>query len=150
MSTIPCLSPDGSIVHLTGVRWCNGKYFRYMDLDRDILWVKCSMTAKSGSGKPCKYYANGSLDGTPLCSGHFPPFAPKQVAMKCNVVQLDECEDVECPVCMEDFIAIESAMCGHKVCMPCCRRMKASGRTPVCPMCRDPRFKSLVDLSILR
>lgn len=55
---------------------------------------------------------------------------------------------VECPVCMEEFISIQSSMCGHKVCSPCCRRMRDSGRTLSCPMCRDMRFKFFVELMV--
>jgi hypothetical protein len=153
MATVTCLAPDGSLVYLTGVRFFGGKYAKYMDLARGVLEVKCSMQAKSGNGKPCRYYAHGCLDGTPVCSGHFPKFAPVQKMlstrelMLTKVVQLKECTEVECPVCMEDFIATESSMCGHTVCSSCCHQMKATGRTLMCPMCRDPRFKSLVELN---
>ena len=54
----------------------------------------------------------------------------------------------ECPVCMEEFISTQSSMCGHKVCASCCRRMRDSGRTLSCPMCRDMRFKFFVGLMV--
>ena len=152
MATMVCLMADGTRPVLTGVNMYNGKYVRYMDLARRMLDVKCTKTAKSGNGKPCRYYANGLLDGVPVCSHHFPPFAPVSMSkpqrdlMATKVVHLIDSEAVECPVCLEEFAATETAMCGHVVCAPCCRQMKATGRTLVCPLCRDTRFASLVAL----
>lgn len=58
-------------------------------------------------------------------------------------VHLDVLEEVECPVCLDDFIATIQPLCGHKVCPECCKSMKESGRTVCCPICRDPQFKAI-------
>ena len=58
-------------------------------------------------------------------------------------VHLDVLEELECPVCLDDFIATKQPLCGHKVCPECCKNMKKSGRTLCCPICRDPRFKAI-------
>jgi hypothetical protein len=53
---------------------------------------------------------------------------------------LDVFEELECPVCLEDYIPIMKAVCGHHVCKECSKSMKESGRTICCPLCRDDRF----------
>jgi len=111
----------------------NGLYYTH---------VHCS--GLTAYGDPCKRFANGRLDGLPVCTTHFKPIKPKKRPR--NVIDLNVCEEVECPVCMEDFIATESSLCGHKVCSTCCQHMKESGRTLTCPLCRDVRFKAFVDL----
>ena len=159
MASLACIGPDGSLVHVTDVRineypqYVPGKYSKMVD-SRVGVYLRCSMTAKSGNGKPCRYYAHGRLNGSPVCSGHFPPPATykdfkrlKDERLRTEVVQLKECEEVECPVCMEEFVAVHSSLCGHKVCSSCCRHMKESGRTMTCPMCRDVRFKSFAELT---
>ena len=54
----------------------------------------------------------------------------------------------ECPICMEDYMVTRTATCGHHACSTCCRHMKESGRTLNCPLCRDNRFRSLVDYMV--
>ncbi len=159
MASLTCTAPDGSFVYVTDVRineypqYNPGKYNKMFDA-RVGVYVRCSMSAKSGNGKPCKYYAHGRVNGAPVCSGHFPPLATYKDFKRLNderlrkeVVQLKECEEVECPVCMEDFVAFQSSLCGHKVCSSCCRHMRDSGRTTNCPLCRDVRFRAFVELT---
>ena len=62
-----------------------------------------------------------------------------------DVLELTVCMEDECPVCLEDFIPVASAKCGHHVCVSCCRGMHATGRTLTCPLCRDTRFGALVE-----
>ena len=57
-------------------------------------------------------------------------------------------EELECPVCLEDYIPVFKAQCGHHVCKECCQSMKASGRTICCPLCRDSRFSRFVNYSM--
>jgi hypothetical protein len=159
MASLTCIGRDGSFVHVTDVRineypqYVPGKYSKMFD-SRVGVYLRCSMKAKSGNGKPCRYYAHGRLNGSLVCSGHFPPLATykdfkrlKDERLRTEVVHLKECEEVECPVCMEEFVAVHSSLCGHKVCSSCCRHMKESGRTMTCPMCRDVRFKSFAELT---
>ena len=132
--------------------------------------VRC--TGVTAYGDPCKRYAHGRLDGSPVCKSHFTPVKPRNrptpeqveaqkrraivkaraqlrlmrlVTMLNNVVKLEESETAECPVCMDEFVATEKARCGHTVCSTCCSHMKESGRTLKCPMCRDTRFASFVE-----
>lgn len=142
MAQLTCTAPNGSFV--TDVRvneypqFVPGKYNKMLDT-RFGVYVRCSMSAKSGNGKPCKYYAHGRVNGAPVCSGHFPPL----------VIKLKVCKEVECPVCMEEFVATQSSLCGHKVCSSCCRQMRDSGRTMTCPLCRDVRFKLFAELTCM-
>ena len=159
MASLTCTAPDGSFVYVTDVRineypqYNPGKYNKMFDA-RVGVYVRCSMSAKSGNGKPCKYYAHGRVNGAPVCSGHFPPLATYKDFKRLNderlrkeVVQLKECEEVECPVCMEDFVAFQSSLCGHQVSSSCCRNMRDSARTTNCPLCRDVRFRAFVELT---
>jgi hypothetical protein len=110
-----------------------------------------------------------------VCEAHFTPVKPRKrptpeqveaqkrraiekaqaqaqlrlVTMLNNVVRLEESETVECPVCMDEFVATETARCGHTVCSACCSHMKESGRTLKCPMCRDTRFASFVEFKCM-
>ena len=54
-------------------------------------------------------------------------------------------EELECPVCLEEYIPFAKALCGHHVCQQCRISMKKSGRSLCCPMCRDSRFKNIID-----
>jgi hypothetical protein len=54
----------------------------------------------------------------------------------------------ECPICMEEYIVTRKSICGHHACTTCCRNMKESGRILNCPLCRDNRFRTLVDYSV--
>jgi hypothetical protein len=54
----------------------------------------------------------------------------------------------ECPICMEEYIVTRKSVCGHHACTTCCRNMKESGRILNCPLCRDNRFRMLVDYSV--
>ena len=63
-------------------------------------------------------------------------------------VHLDVLEELECPVCLDDYIPVIKSVCGHHACQSCLKGMKDSGRTVCCPLCRDPRFNNyLVTLS---
>jgi hypothetical protein len=54
----------------------------------------------------------------------------------------------ECPVCMEDYVVIRKAPCGHHACPGCCLQMHAAGRTLKCPLCRDAGFRRLVSYAV--
>ena len=54
----------------------------------------------------------------------------------------------ECPICMEEYIIIRKAPCGHHACPDCCLQMSASGRTLKCPLCRDEGFRRLVSYAV--
>ena len=124
-----------------------GKYRRLRDSTGN--YIMCSMPSKSGNGKPCRYYSNGRFNGAPVCSGHFQTDAYSKKQLLKKVIKLKECEEMECPVCMETFTATNSSTCGHKVCSSCCRQMKDSGRTMSCPLCRDMRFIWFVELTCM-
>ncbi len=129
-------------------------------------------TGVTAYGDACRRYAHGRLDGFPVCEAHFTPVKPRkrptpeqveaqkrraiekararararaQLRLVTKVVQLKECTEVECPVCMDEFVATETAQCGHTVCSTCCSHMKESGRTLKCPLCRDTRFASFIE-----
>lgn len=96
----------------------------------------------------CRRYANGRLDGKPVCSDHFDTVESKKMIVKKLLVKFADgiLSEEECPVCMEDFIPVATAVCGHRVCSDCCRGMQETGRTIMCPMCRDTRFRDLVHI----
>jgi hypothetical protein len=54
----------------------------------------------------------------------------------------------ECPICMEDYVVIRKAPCGHHACPDCCLQMHAAGRTLKCPLCRDAGFRRLVSYAV--
>jgi hypothetical protein len=54
----------------------------------------------------------------------------------------------ECPICMEDYVVIRKAPCGHHACPDCCLQMHAAGRTLKCPLCRDEGFRRLVSYAV--
>ena len=117
-----------------------GKYRKLMTTDHVL--IRC--TGRTAYGDPCRRYANGCLDGSFVCRAHFKPMKPRKRKMK--VIEMIVCTEDECPVCLEEFIPFAKSKCGHSVCSACCRGMKDTGRTLVCPLCRDARFKDLVDM----
>ena len=54
----------------------------------------------------------------------------------------------ECPICMEDYVVIRKAPCGHHACPDCCLQMHTAGRTLKCPLCRDVGFRRLVNYTV--
>ncbi len=131
---------------------------------REHLFIQCSGTTAYGDA--CRRHACGRLDGSPVCPAHFTPVKPrkrpppqsdavakakKRSRQLSLVVELAECVEAECPVCLGDFIATSSAMCGHGACLTCLRQMRAakSACTLKCPLCRDERFKDLIALACL-
>ena len=54
----------------------------------------------------------------------------------------------ECPICMEDYVVIRKAPCGHHACPDCCLQMHTAGRTLKCPLCRDAGFRRLVSYAV--
>ena len=54
----------------------------------------------------------------------------------------------ECPICMEDYVVIRKAPCGHHACPDCCLQMHTAGRTLKCPLCRDMGFRRLVNYAV--
>lgn len=83
------------------------------------------------------------LDKVPELSAYAEDFKRRCIKPP-DVLELSVCSEDECPVCLEDFIPVVSAQCGHHVCSTCCRGMLATGRTLRCPLCRDTRFGALV------
>jgi hypothetical protein len=61
-----------------------------------------------------------------------------------DVIELTVLTESECPICLDEYVPVASAQCGHHACATCCRGMLATGRTLTCPLCRDDRFRALV------
>jgi RNA polymerase subunit RPABC4/transcription elongation factor Spt4 len=110
-------------------------------------------------GDPCRRYANGRLDGEFVCSSHFKPVKPKKKPspdqlearrsrkLLALVTVLVDADEDQCPVCLSDYTPEAASICGHKACVTCLRGMKAAklACTRLCPLCRDPRFKDLIE-----
>ncbi len=93
------------------------------------IFARC--TGLTAYGNPCKHWA--TTDG--VCSAHVKPVKPRKRPSPV---------EAECPICLEEYLSVASAKCGHRACATCCRGMLATGRTLTCPMCRDDRFGLLV------
>ena len=126
--------------------------------------VEARCTAKTAYGDPCKRYANGRLDGAFVCSTHFKPMKPKKRpvlqqlevtkrnallarSLLAKVTTLVDADEDQCPVCWSDYTPEVASKCGHKACLECLRHMKSAKLecARMCPLCRDPRFKDLVE-----
>lgn len=83
-------------------------------------------------GDPCK---RNPIKGLFHCRSHGPTHISPTIL-----------EEDECPVCLDDYIPIVKSLCGHHVCQSCCKGMKNSGQAICCPICRDTRFKGLVNI----
>jgi hypothetical protein len=74
-----------------------------------------------------------------------PPYSPAPTEPLAEEKQMVE---DECPICMEEYIIIRKAPCGHHACPDCCLQMHAAGRTLKCPLCRDEGFRRLVSYAV--
>ena len=123
------------------------------------LWGNYRCTGHTAYGDVCKRYATGRLDGEPACTAHFKPIKPrtrpsltikrieniiKKRGLK-NVIILKDVNEEQCPVCLDDYKPFVSGVCGHRVCISCLGKMKSSSHA--CPMCRDARFKDMIELT---
>ena len=141
---------------------------------------KYRCTGCTAYGDPCKRYATGRLDGSPVCTAHCKPIKPRsrptpeqveaarirklegvqfgvrrraeERAALCElmgVVALSGAEEEDCPVCWSAYTPTESSACGHRACPSCLCRMKEAALecARLCPLCRDVRFKHLVELA---
>ena len=109
-------------------------------LDEHTALIRC--TGRTAYGNPCKRWANDRVDGVAVCTVHFKPVKPRK--RPSPVIELSVLTESECPICLEEYVPVASAKCGHHACATCCRGMQATGRTLTCPMCRDGRFGALV------
>jgi hypothetical protein len=66
-----------------------------------------------------------------------------------DLIESDCPTEDDCPICLETYTLTRRAPCGHHVCSGCCLSMKDAGRTIVCPLCRDKRFRQLVNHAVL-
>jgi hypothetical protein len=66
-----------------------------------------------------------------------------------DLIEADCPTEDDCPICLETYTLTRRAPCGHHVCSGCCLSMKDAGRTIVCPLCRDKRFRQLVNHAVL-
>ena len=63
-----------------------------------------------------------------------------------QVVLFEKVEDLECPVCYEDFKTNVGSLCGHAVCKECMVKMYEN-KLHDCPMCRSTDFKFPIRLA---
>ena len=109
---------------------------------------KCSCLTSVGTA--CRRWAIGVRDGvTFVCQSHL---VSRPVVSRLKFLLRKTASDariVECPVCLDDCLMDRRAPCGHCVCSDCCLQMGASGRSLCCPLCRDTRFKVLVECAVL-
>jgi len=137
-------------------------------------------TGCTAYGDPCKRYATGRLDGSPVCTAHFKPVKPRsrptpdqleasrirklegvqfgvkrraeERAALCDLIGvtfLTDAEEEDCPVCWSAYTPTVASACGHRACPSCLCRMKEAALecARMCPLCRDVRFKRLVELA---
>jgi hypothetical protein len=87
---------------------------------------------------------------TPTDPGYCPiAAAPVDPNDTTDLIESDCPTEDDCPICLETYTLTRRAPCGHHVCSGCCLRMKDAGRTIVCPLCRDKRFRQLVNHAVL-
>ena len=77
-----------------------------------------------------------------------PPYKPATTTPEEPLAEEKQMVEDECPICMEDYVVIRKAPCGHHACPDCCLQMNASGRTVKCPLCRDMGFRRLVSYAV--
>jgi hypothetical protein len=86
------------------------------------------------------------VSGAQVFAPTVPPYAPT-VPTEPLAEEKQMVED-ECPICMEDYVVIRKAPCGHHACPDCCLQMHTAGRTLKCPLCRDAGFRRLVSYAV--
>lgn len=92
----------------------------------------------------------GSPDTKPLALLCLPGGATRPVAGAHNLGQRLRASELTCPVCLaesHEARAWHVARCGHALCRPCLRKLRAAGspgRPLPCPTCRAPLAKPRV------
>lgn len=110
--------------------------YRIVQLSRDIERIRAEADGAQ--------YVPYSITVPPYAPT-VPPYAPAPTEPLAEEKQMVE---DECPICMEDYVVIRKAPCGHHACPDCCLQMNASGRTVKCPLCRDMGFNRLVSYAV--
>jgi hypothetical protein len=87
------------------------------------------------------------VSGAQVFAPTVPSYTPTPIADEPLAEEKQMVED-ECPICMEDYVVIRKAPCGHHACPDCCLQMHAAGRTLKCPLCRDAGFRRLVSYAV--
>ena len=77
-----------------------------------------------------------------------PPYNPCSTVADEPLAEEKQMVEDECPICMEDYVVIRKAPCGHHACPDCCLQMHTAGRTLKCPLCRDMGFRRLVNYAV--